>query len=49
MTYYELCRQYAQEFLDKAGEPDELIHQLISVSNTKHPDDEWDAPIRQPS
>ena len=46
MTYYELCRQYVQEFLDKTGEPNELIYQLMSVINVKHPNDEWDALIR---
>lgn len=45
MTYYNLCRQYAEEFLDNCGDPQELIQKLVSVVNSKSPYDEWDAPI----
>ena len=45
VTYHDLCRKYAQEFLDGSGDPSELIYNLNEVSLAKRTDDEWDAPV----
>lgn len=46
MTYYELAQEYAQEFLNKAGDVETLVMKLNALTNTKCPYDEWDAEIR---
>lgn len=46
MTYYQLCQQLAQRFLDDAQTPEMLLSKLTEVTVTKSQQDEWDAEIQ---